>query len=361
MVEVLFENVTKRFGKVIAVDNLNLKVEDGDFLVLLGPSGCGKTTTLRLIAGLETPDSGNIYIGNTLANYLSPKERNVAMVFQNYALYPYMKVFDNIAFPLKLRKYSKEDIKNKVRQIAELMEIDHLLDRRPKQLSGGQQQRVALARALVREPQLFLMDEPLSNLDAKLRVAMRTELRKLHQKLKITTIYVTHDQEEAMTLGNRIAIMNKGLLQQVGSPMEVYKYPLNIFVAGFIGSPSINMLEGDIVEKDGRFIGDFGIVSYPLPLEVAKDCPSKKLVLGIRPEHIMVNKEKLSDGLKARVDVVEPLGREYLLLINVEGKPLTVIASLKEPVMPGEKIWAKFNEENIHMFDAETEKRLKIK
>lgn len=360
MVEVLLENVTKRFGKVTAVKDLTLKIHDGDFLVLLGPSGCGKTTTLRLIAGLETPDSGNIYIGDVLANDLLPKERNVAMVFQSYALYPYMKVFDNIAFPLKLHKFPKEEIRRKVRQVAELLKIDHLLDRKPRQLSGGQQQRVALARALVREPQLFLMDEPLSNLDAKLRILMRTELKKLHQALRITTIYVTHDQEEAMTLGNRIAIMNGGVLQQVGGPLEVYEKPTNTFVAGFIGSPAMNMLNGEIIEKEGKFIGDFGIVSYPLPPEIVRECPSRKLVLGIRPEHIMISEEKLPNGIKAKVEVIEPLGREYVLSISVKEKPITVLTELKKPIKPGQEIWIKFDKEKIHIFDKESEKRLKF-
>jgi len=361
MVEVRFENVSKHFGKVIAVNNFNLKVEDGDFLVLLGPSGCGKTTALRLVAGLETPDAGNIYIGDVLANYLSPRERNVALVFQSYALYPYMKVFDNIAFPLKIRKFIKKEIKKRVHQTAELLEINHLLDRKPRQLSGGQQQRVALARALVRNPQLFLMDEPLSNLDAKLRVIMRTELKKLHQKLKITTIYVTHDQEEAMTLGTKIAIMNEGTLQQVGSSVEVYSSPANIFVAGFIGSPAMNMLDGELIEKNGKIIGDFGIVSYSLPHEIKEKWQSKKLVLGIRPEHISITKEKITDALKAKVEVVEPLGREWMLLINVKGKTLTVVMKPAEFIELGDEVYAKLDEEKMRIFDKESGKRLEYK
>jgi len=360
MVEVRFENVSKNFGKVIAVNNFNLKVEDGDFLVLLGPSGCGKTTALRLVAGLETPDAGNIYIGDVLANYLSPRERNVALVFQSYALYPYMKVFDNIAFPLKIRKFLKKEIKKRVHQTAELLEINHLLDRKPRQLSGGQQQRVALARALVRNPQLFLMDEPLSNLDAKLRVIMRTELKKLHQKLKITTIYVTHDQEEAMTLGTKVAIMNEGTLQQVGSSIEVYSSPVNLFVAGFIGSPAMNMLDGELTEKNGNVIGDFGIVSYPLPHEIAEKCQSRKLILGIRPEHIGITKEKTTNALKAKVEVVEPLGREWMLLINVKGKLLTAVIKPAEFIEPGVEIYAKFDEEKMHIFDKASGKRLEL-
>ena len=358
MVDVLLENVTKRFGKVTAVSNLTLEVKDGDFMVLLGPSGCGKTTTLRLIAGLETPDTGNIYIGGVLANDLSPKERNVAMVFQRYALYPYMTVFDNIAFPLKIRKLPAHEIREKVRRVAEQLKIDHLLDRKPRQLSGGQQQRVALARALVREPQLFLMDEPLSNLDAKLRILMRTELKKLHQTLKITTIYVTHDQEEAMTLGNRIAILNDGILQQVGGPLEVYERPANMFVAGFIGSPAMNMLDGELIEKNGKFIGDFGIISYPISPQVAKECSSEKIVLGVRPEHINMSEKRLPGGFKAKIEVVEPLGREYVISINADGIVLTVLTKLEKLVQPGDEVWVKFDEENVHIFDKKTQKRL---
>jgi multiple sugar transport system ATP-binding protein len=358
VVNVLLENVTKWFGKVVAVNNLTLEIENNDFMVLLGPSGCGKTTTLRLIAGLETPDEGNIYIGGVLANDLSPKERNVAMVFQKYALYPYMTVFDNIAFPLKIRKMPANEIREEVRRVAELLKIEHLLERKPRQLSGGQQQRVALARALIRKPQLFLMDEPLSNLDAKLRILMRTELKKLHQTLKITTIYVTHDQEEAMTLGTRIAIMNEGVLQQTGSPLEVYNQPANMFVAGFIGSPAMNMLDGELIQKDGEIIGDFGIISYPVPLEVAEKCSSKKIVLGVRPEHITLSEKKLSGAFKAKVEVIEPIGREYVISISADGTSLTVLTKLEKLLQPEDEVWVKFDEERMHIFDRETKKRL---
>ncbi|MHA1832564.1 MAG: ABC transporter ATP-binding protein [Candidatus Baldrarchaeia archaeon] len=361
MVEVRLENVTKRFGKVIAVDNLNLKVADEEFLVLLGPSGCGKTTTLRLIAGLETPDTGNIYIGDKLANELSPKERNVAMVFQNYALYPYMKVFDNIAFPLKVHKIPKNEIRKKVQEVAELLGIDHLLDRKPRQLSGGQQQRVALARALVREPQVFLMDEPLSNLDAKLRIIMRTELKKLHHELKVTTVYVTHDQEEAMTLADKIVIMKDGKLQQIGSPFDVYERPANMFVAGFIGSPAMNMIEGELVEKNGKYGGDFGFFFFPIPKEVGEKFPSNEIVLGVRPEHIFVEEKKTSNSISAKVEVIEPLGREYILLINVKGVLLTVNTRLKKPLNAGDDVWVKFNEEKLQFFDKKTTSRIDLK
>jgi multiple sugar transport system ATP-binding protein len=358
MVEVRLENVNKNFGRVVAVDNLNLTIEDEEFLVLLGPSGCGKTTTLRLIAGLEKPDSGNIYIGDKLVNNFSPRDRNVAMVFQNYALYPYMKVFDNIAFPLKVRKTSKQQIDSKVHEIAGLVGIGGLLERRPRQLSGGQQQRVALARALVREPTLFLMDEPLSNLDAKLRVQMRTELKRLHHDLKVTTIYVTHDQEEAMTLSDRIAIMNKGLLQQLGSPFDVYERPANLFVGGFIGSPAMNTVEGELVEKDGEYFASFVVCSLPIPASVAVKVSSKELVLGIRPEHILVNEEKTAKSVAAKVEVVEPLGHEAILLLNVKGVLLTANTRLLKSLRVGEEISVSFVEDKLLLFEKHSTNRI---
>jgi multiple sugar transport system ATP-binding protein len=360
MVEVRLENINKNFGKVVAVDNLNLKIEDEEFLVLLGPSGCGKTTTLRLIAGLEKPDSGNIYIGDKLVNNLSPRERNVAMVFQNYALYPYMKVFDNIAFPLRVRKTSKQQIDSKVHEIAGLVGIEGLLDRKPRQLSGGQQQRVALARALVREPTLFLMDEPLSNLDAKLRVQMRTELKRLHHDLKVTTIYVTHDQEEAMTLSDRIAIMNKGLLQQLGSPFDVYERPVNLFVGGFVGSPAMNTVEGELVEKDGAYFASFSVCSLAVPADVAVNVSSKELILGIRPEHILVGEEKTAKSVAAKVEVVEPLGHEAILLLNVKGVLLTANTRLLKPLRVGEEISISFVEDKLLLFEKQSTNRIDL-
>jgi len=361
MVEVRLENVNKNFGKVVAVCNLNLKIEDEEFLVLLGPSGCGKTTTLRLIAGLEKPDSGEIYIGDKLVNNLSPKERNVAMVFQNYALYPYMRVFDNIAFPLRVRKTPKQQTASKVREIAQLVGIESLLERKPRQLSGGQQQRVALARALVREPTLFLMDEPLSNLDAKLRVQMRTELKRLHHELKVTTIYVTHDQEEAMTLSDRIAIMNKGLMQQLGSPFEVYEKPTNLFVGGFIGSPAMNTLEGELVEKNGSHFAVFSFCSLEIPTYVAAEISSKELVLGIRPEHIVVDEEKTDKSLAARVEVVEPLGHEAILSLNVKGVLLTANTRLIKPLKVGREISVSFVEDKLLLFEKQSTKRVDLR
>jgi multiple sugar transport system ATP-binding protein len=313
-----------------------------------------------LIAGLEKPDSGSIYIGDTCANDLSPKERNVAMVFQNYALYPYMKVFDNIAFPLRVRATPKREIESRVHKTASLVGIENLLDRKPRQLSGGQQQRVALARALVREPKLFLMDEPLSNLDAKLRVAMRTELKRLHHELKVTTIYVTHDQEEAMTLADRIAIMNKGLLQQLGSPFDVYERPSNLFVAGFVGSPAMNTIEGELVEKNRKYFGNFGICSLLIPQEAGGKISSKELVLGIRPEHILVSEEKTPKSMPAKVEVTEPLGHEYILLLNVSGVLLTANTRLMKSLSIGDEIWISLVEDKLQLFEKQTMNRIDL-
>src|ERR687885_33150 len=259
------KNLTRKYGNVNALDNFSLEVNSGEFMVLLGPSGCGKTTVVRCIAGLAKPNTGQIYIGDELVNQLPPKDRDVAMVFQNYALYPHMNVYENIAFPLKMRKISKQEIKDKVRNIAQLLGIENFLNRKPKELSGGQMQRVALGRALVREPKIFLMDEPLSNLDAKLRTYMRTEIKKLQKKIGITTLYITHDQIEAMSMADKIAVMNGGLLQQVGTPQQVYNQPANTFVAGFIGSPSMNFLECRLVRDSSTIHLESDSVSFKLP------------------------------------------------------------------------------------------------
>ncbi|RLE71312.1 MAG: glycerol-3-phosphate ABC transporter ATP-binding protein, partial [Thermoprotei archaeon] len=265
MVEVKLVDLCKYFGPVKAVDHLNLHIKDREFVALLGPSGCGKTTTLLMIAGIYKPTSGYIYFGDEIVNDVPPKDRNVGMVFQSYALYPHMTVFDNIAFPLKLKKVPKQEIEKKVKEVAEFLRIAELLDRKPSQLSGGQQQRVALARALAKEPQIFLMDEPLSNLDAKLRIMMRAELKRMQKELGITTIYVTHDQVEAMTMADRIAVLNLGRLQQYGTPDELYNKPSNVFVAGFIGSPPMNFIDGSLVETDDKLAIDIGPLKLPLP------------------------------------------------------------------------------------------------
>lgn len=359
--EVVYENVTKKFGDVVAVDNLNLNVEDKEFLVLLGPSGGGKTTALRLAAGLETLDSGDIYIGDTIVNDLEPKDRNVAMVFQSYALYPTMKVYDNIAFPLKAHKVPKEEIRQRVQEVAGLLRISHLLDRRPRQLSGGEAQRVALGRAIVREPNVFLMDEPLSNLDAKLRVQMRAELQKLHRRLGITTIYVTHDQEEAMTIGQRIAILDHGVLQQAGSPEEVYARPANMFVAGFVGSPSMNMLEGSIIKKDGELAIDVGIFTYVLPKglgDVVRTAAASEVVLGVRPEGITIVKKERPNAISAKVDVLEPIGRELHVQLAVGDKSFIAITDPDQDLSIEEKVWLLFNEKRLYIFDKKSGKLL---
>src|ERR687891_463976 len=290
---VRIESLTKNYGKVSALDNFSLEVDPGEFMVLLGPSGCGKTTAVRCIAGLTDPSSGIIHIGYRVVNGLPPKDRDIAMVFQNYALYPHMSVYDNIAFPLKMRKESKENIREKVEKISNLLEISHLIDRKPKELSGGQMQRVALGRALVREPKVFLMDEPLSNLDAKLRMYMRTEIKKLQKKIGITTLYITHDQIEAMSMADKVAIMNRGLLQQVGRPQEVYNQPANTFVAGFIGSPSMNFLECRLIGDSSTIHLESESVSFklPPPYSTTKTPPNplpKNVTIGMRPKDVVL-------------------------------------------------------------------------
>ena len=359
MVEVKFKNATKKFGQVIAVNKLNLTVQNRDFLVLLGPSGCGKTTTLRLVAGLETLTAGNIYFNDSIVNDLSPKDRNVAMVFQSYALYPHMNVYGNLAFPLKAHKKSKDEIRKRVKEVAELLRIDNLLDRKPGQLSGGQRQRVALGRALVRDPQVFLMDEPLSNLDAKLRVQMRVEVQRLHRKLKTTTIYVTHDQEEAMTLGHKVALLNNGILEQIGTPSELYHNPKNMFVAGFIGSPAMNKLEGTIIEKNGNIAIDLGTFVYEPSRGVAeavKEAKTSEVVLGIRGEDIIIAEKGQKNAFKAKVEIVQLVGRELHVHLIVGGKSLVMITDPSQDVKVGKENWFLLNEKRIHLFDKKTEK-----
>jgi len=356
LAKVLLKNVTKRFGKVVAVNHLSLEVKDKEFMILLGPSGCGKTTALRCIAGLETPEEGEIYIGDRLVNDLDPKERDIAMVFQSYALYPHMTVYKNLAFPLENAKMPKEEIKNKVQEVAQLLKIEMLLDRKPKQLSGGQRQRVALGRAMVREPRVFLMDEPLSNLDAKLRIYMRAELKKLQKEIGVTTIYVTHDQVEAMTMGDRVAILNEGLLQQIGSPNQVYFKPSNLFVAGFIGSPPTNFF--DCTLKDGGIL-DSGEFQYVLSKKLAKavgDTASTTLVLGIRPQDILVYRDVKGEKnlIEAQVDVVEPLGETTILNLRVGGYLVKAVVSPDFKVEVGDRVQVVFPQEKLHLFDKKT-------
>ncbi len=362
MASVTFEHVTKRFGKVVAVRELTLHIEDKEFLVFVGPSGCGKSTILRLIAGLEEPTEGKIYIGDRLVNNVPPKDRDVAMVFQSYALYPHMNVFDNMAFGLKLRKFPKHEIERRVRQAARILEIEDLLYRKPRELSGGQRQRVALGRAIVREPKVFLLDEPLSNLDAKLRVQTRAELIKLHQRLQTTFVYVTHDQMEAMTMGTRIAVLKDGVLQQVDTPQKLYREPANLFVAGFIGSPSMNFFEAVVAEENGTLVVDTGSFRVTIPdSKRGKALPLKgrKVIFGIRPEHIYtppyVPPGISAASIKAEVDITELMGNEiFLYLLSGKNRFLARVDP-RVQVRPGDVIEVVMDMENMHLFDAVTE------
>ncbi len=315
MASARFEHVTRRFDDTLALDEFTLDVREGEFLVLVGPSGCGKTTALRCLSGLDEPDSGAVYIGERDVTYVEPADRDVAMVFQNYALYPYLSVFENIAFPLKMRKVSKSERRKRVETVAEMLDILPLLGRKPRELSGGQRQRVALGRAIVRDPAVFLMDEPLSNLDAQLRGQTRTELIRLQRELGTTTIYVTHDQTEAMTMGHRLAVLHNGRLQQLATPMEIYSRPANSFVAGFIGSPPMNQMEASIDREGKRLRTDHGWLSLPPELALAAG-DRDKVVLGVRPEHLepigssTLARDEDIDGLILRVDVIEALGSD---------------------------------------------------
>lgn len=363
MAGVTIKNLTKRFGNVIAVNNVSLEVKDKEFLVLLGPSGCGKTTTLRCIAGLDAPDEGEIYIGDRLVNDLAPKDRNVAMVFQSYALYPHMTVFDNIAFPLKMKKLPMSEIEKKVKEVAEFLKISHLLNRKPGQLSGGEKQRVALGRAIVRNPDVFLMDEPLSNLDAKLRIYMRAELKRLQKELGVTTIYVTHDQVEAMTMADKIAIMNQGVLQQVGTAFEVFNSPSNLFVAGFIGSPPMNFINCTLKEENGSYYLDAGAFAMSIPASLGKiigeKSSSSEVILGVRPEDIIVEEKPVAkNSIKAEVYVTEPMGSEIVIDLKVNGEIIKVKTLKEFKLNIGDEVWIRFSEDKIHIFDRKTEKTI---
>jgi len=359
MATVTFDHVWKRYGEVTAVKDLNLDIQDEEFLVLVGPSGCGKTTALRMIAGLEEISDGNLKIGDRVVNDLAPKDRDVAMVFQSYALYPHMSVYDNLAFGLKLRKVPKAEIDKRVREAAATIELTNLLDRKPKQLSGGQRQRVALGRAIVREPAVFLMDEPLSNLDAKLRVQTRAEIARLHQRLRTTVVYVTHDQVEAMTMGDRIAVMNFGVLQQVGSPQDLYEKPVNKFVAGFIGSPSMNFINVKPTTENGQTMLKNSAFELQVPdrlRSAVTESGVKELTAGVRPEHF-----EILDGppkgpgatVRAATDVVEFLGNEELLHVNVGDHDLVAIVDASRRIRPGDvlDLWVPLD--RVHLFDAE--------
>lgn len=356
------QNLRKNYGSVNALDDFSLEIASGELMVLLGPSGCGKTTVLRCIAGLETPSGGEIYIGDHLVNGVPPKDRDVAMVFQNYALYPHMSVYDNVAFPLKMRKASKQYTDEKVRYVANLLEIEDFLDRKPKQLSGGQMQRVALGRALVREPKVFLMDEPLSNLDAKLRVYMRAEIRKLQKKVGITTVYVTHDQVEAMSMADNIAVIESGLLQQLGTPEQVYDEPTNIFVAGFIGSPPMNFLECEMVPRDfDVYLESQGII-LKLPSMIAKLFGSplpRNVTIGIRPKDIVFLDNESFDGLKlnGEVSFTELLGDDVIVDVKIGSNSIKVTSTSSRDLSSGKNVMLGLPFDKINFFDTKTGKR----
>jgi multiple sugar transport system ATP-binding protein len=365
MAGVTYEHVFKRFGDVIAVNDLDIKVADKEFLVFVGPSGCGKTTSLRLLAGLEEISDGRILIGDRTVNDVPPKDRDIAMVFQSYALYPHMSVYDNMAFGLKLRKVPKADIDRRVKEAAEILGIGQLLDRKPKQLSGGQRQRVAVGRAIVRDPAVFLFDEPLSNLDAKLRVQTRAEISKLHQRLGTTFIYVTHDQVEAMTMATRIAVMKDGILQQVDSPQNLYDHPGNVFTAGFIGSPSMNFFDATLVEQDGNLLIDGGSFKLQVPEQKKAHYvqhKGKKIIFGIRPEDVSAAAYArpgiVPATMKADVDVTELMGNEIYLYLLTGKKQFIARVDPRTRAHAGESIDLIVNMDNMHMFDPQTEKTL---
>ncbi|WP_055665741.1 ABC transporter ATP-binding protein [Desnuesiella massiliensis] len=351
-------------GNVTAVKDFNLEIKDKEFIVFVGPSGCGKSTTLRMIAGLEEISQGELFIGDKIVNDVAPKDRDIAMVFQNYALYPHMSVYDNMAFGLKLRKVDKAEIDKKVKEAARILDIEHLLDRKPKALSGGQRQRVALGRAIVREPKVFLMDEPLSNLDAKLRVQMRTEISKLHKRLQTTFIYVTHDQTEAMTMGTRIVVMKDGVVQQVDTPQHIYDHPANIFVAGFIGSPQMNFIDSKLVEEGGKVLVVFGEDTVELPEDKAKVLKEKgyigkDVIMGIRPENLDDGADFIAAHNKAtfnaNVEVTELMGAETYIYLSKEKSNLVARVNGSSLVKSGETIKIALDESKIHIFDKETE------
>jgi multiple sugar transport system ATP-binding protein len=365
MASVTLDRVTKRFGEVTAVNNVTIEVMDREFLVLVGPSGCGKSTTLRLVAGLEELTDGNIYIGDRLVNDVAPKDRDIAMVFQSYALYPHMSVYDNLAFGLKLRKTPKKEIERRVQEAAELLAIGELLDRKPKQLSGGQRQRVALGRAIVREPKVFLMDEPLSNLDAKLRVQTRAELIRLHERLQTTVIYVTHDQTEAMTMGSRIAVLRDGVLQQLGVPQEVYDNPSNMFVAGFIGSPAMNFFDAKVAGSADDMtieLGGGGIALNVPPDRRSKyvDYLGKDIIFGLRPEDMFdpvfaPSRATMDERIRGNVDVLEPLGSEVYLYMLLGDDSFIARVDPRTEATVGTEYELVFDMNTMHIFDPATQ------
>jgi len=359
MATVTFDHVTKKYGEVTAVEDLSLEISDGEFMVFVGPSGCGKTTSLRMIAGLEDISAGLLRIGDRVVNDVAPKDRDIAMVFQSYALYPHMTVRDNLAFGLKLRKVPKPEIEKRVADAAGILDLGKYLDRKPKELSGGQRQRVALGRAIVREPAVFLMDEPLSNLDAKLRVQTRAEILRLHQRLKTTMVYVTHDQTEAMTMGTRIAVMTEGRLQQVGPPQELYDTPVNRFVAGFIGSPSMNFADmTTVASPDGKLTLEAPGITLPVPERLRAalgEGSGRTIIAGFRPEHFAISSEvEAGASFTAIADVVEYLGSEELIHLNVSGRDTVALLSSEHRVRSGDQLLLTVPLPKVHLFDPES-------
>jgi multiple sugar transport system ATP-binding protein len=353
MASVGIREVRKAFGPTHVIHGVNISINDGEFVVLVGPSGCGKSTLLRMIAGLENITAGEIRIGDRVVNHVPPKERDIAMVFQNYALYPHMRVADNMAFSLKLRGAPKSEIETHVKRAADILGLIPLLERYPRQLSGGQRQRVAMGRAIVRDPKVFLFDEPLSNLDAKLRVQMRTEIKELHQRLKTTTVYVTHDQIEAMTMADKIVVMHDGLVEQIGAPLQLYDNPDNLFVAGFIGSPAMNVINGTLkVNGKAEFAGPGGVT---LPVAGAPSgSDGRKVIYGIRPEHFHI----ADDGAETEIQVVEPTGSEIQVVAKMGGQDIIAVFRERHQFKPGEKIRLRPDPRLVHLFDAETGKHL---
>ena len=361
MSNVVLRNVVKTYGDVVAVDNVSFEVLDGEFVALVGPSGCGKTTTLNLVAGLIELTDGEIYLGDKQITDLDPKDRDLAMVFQNYALYPNKSVAENLAFPLKMRKLNKSDIKTQVERTAKLLSIDHLLERRPRELSGGQQQRVALGRAMVRNPRAFLMDEPLSNLDAKLRVQMRAELKRFHQELGATILYVTHDQLEAVTMADKIAVMNLGVLQQYASPDEIFNHPINAFVAGFIGSPAMNLIPGS-VRQDSERVDIVGTSNWALPLNPLRASQALKsggeVLVGIRHSQVRLHRKMEPGSLPTTIYTVEPTGDFTFVHLRLGEHLIVATAPADFRAAPDDPIWVEFDQDQLHLFDAKTEAAL---
>ena len=368
MAGISLRNIKKVYpGGVEVIPNLNLEIQDKEFIILVGPSGCGKSTTLRMIAGLEEISGGELYIGDKLVNDVPPKDRDIAMVFQNYALYPHMTVYKNIAFGLQLRKVPKDEIDRKVHEAAKVLDLEHLLNRKPKALSGGQRQRVALGRAMVRDPAVFLLDEPLSNLDAKLRTAMRAEITRLHKRLDTTFVYVTHDQTEAMTMGDRIVVMKDGIIQQADTPQNLYDFPCNLFVAGFIGSPQMNFIDATVSKKDGKYFVDFLGYSFEIPAakggaDTFEKYIGKPVTLGIRPEDIYTEPERLErhagSVITADIDIAELMGAEIYVYLNCGEQKMIVRTPGGYDKKAGDKAQFAFNMDKMHLFDKETEQAI---